>query len=430
MFMEHKLLEKAEAAMAHMLDSLEAMGRVLETEGYDFFSYDFQRIETELELQIALLKMGLEKGCLTADEIHYIKGITPIVDVLRSVRLKSNGSVDLQWEDLKTLTSSQKERFCHQVLLVENTLPQEWIRKLVVAEMVSGRHKICSQVLQDAGTILNCFGELEGGNKKESAERQIKQWTQIQTQMEHKAKLKLKAAGEAELIEWNQQGICLEGAEEKGRFSYLKGRSDLLAPKGKNDRNYARDGVHKYIESTVYIETNRGSGTGVLFHENGYLLTCAHVVNDAEEIKVLKQNADDFVMAEIVGFLEELDLAVLQMENDDGVYAQLGSLDELPAPGEDIVLLGYPFGSVVCDDVKEMNISFTRGYISSNQKRKGITRTFLDIAARGGNSGSPVVSARTGHVLGILNGCIYKKNKELTEEINFMTPIQYLTEFF
>lgn len=74
----------------------------------------------------------------------------------------------------------------------------------------------------------------------------------------------------------------------------------------------------------------------------------------------------------------------------------------------------------------QLNLSFTRGYISSIQKQNKSEKILLDISAKSGNSGSPIIDIATGKVLGILCGSILNESTNITEEINYMSPIKYL----
>ena len=72
-----------------------------------------------------------------------------------------------------------------------------------------------------------------------------------------------------------------------------------------------------------------------------------------------------------------------------------------------------------------MNISLTKGYVSSRQRKEGANIFLIDISAKAGNSGSPVIDMRTGKVAGILCGSLLNQNGTLTEEINYMRPLDY-----
>ena len=181
------------------------------------------------------------------------------------------------------------------------------------------------------------------------------------------------------------------------------------------------------METILYIETDRGSGTGFVFHPNGYAVTCAHVVKDATEIYArvgVKENAIE--KAKIISYNAELDLAIIQVEGRGHISAVLDISGRLYL-GDEISILGYPFGSKVADNVMRMSVSYTRGYISSIQTRKGQKCALLDISAKAGNSGSPVINCRSGKVVGVLSGSILGGVNN-REEVNYMIPITSLLE--
>ena len=183
----------------------------------------------------------------------------------------------------------------------------------------------------------------------------------------------------------------------------------------------------KYLETILYIETDSGSGTGFCVHPSGYAVTCAHVVEDASEIYVRVGTRQDAIeKAVVVSKNKELDLAVLHLEGSGHYSATLGLDDEIGI-GDDIIILGYPFGNRVSDDVMEMSVSFTRGYISSMQTRNGRKQALLDISAKAGNSGSPVISVASGNVVGVLSGSILG-GQQNREEVNYMIPISSLEQ--
>jgi len=183
----------------------------------------------------------------------------------------------------------------------------------------------------------------------------------------------------------------------------------------------------RYLETILYIETDRGSGTGFVIHPGGYAVTCAHVVKDATEIYArigVKENAIE--KAKIISYNAELDLAIIQIEGRRHISAVL-DIEGLLYLGDEISILGYPFGSKVADNVMRMSVSYTRGYISSIQTRNGHKCALLDISAKAGNSGSPVINCQSGKVVGVLSGSILGGVNN-REEVNYMIPITSLLE--
>ena len=163
---------------------------------------------------------------------------------------------------------------------------------------------------------------------------------------------------------------------------------------------------------------------------SGYCVTCAHVVKGRKEFFVRVATSSggfEVCKAELFAIDEEIDMAVLKLET--GKYQSCALLD-IPRRemGNDIVIMGYPFGDRVSDDIENLSLSITKGYVSSWQKKKGNDYALLDIAAKAGNSGSPVIDVNSGRVIGILCGSILQENGKITEEINYMNPISLFYE--
>lgn len=196
-----------------------------------------------------------------------------------------------------------------------------------------------------------------------------------------------------------------------------------------NGLNYVED-KDLVQKSIVYIESERGSGSGFVFNSDGYVATCAHVVVDAKKIfvKLFDENNKPVIYkAEIIKIDEKTDTAILKIKNASNLkFIELDFDRPEPHCGEEIVILGYPLGDRLTDDVIDLNISFAKGYVSSNQIKDSIKKTMLDISAKHGNSGSPIISNENGKVIGILSGSVPGQN--VADEVNFMIPICYLKE--
>lgn len=178
-----------------------------------------------------------------------------------------------------------------------------------------------------------------------------------------------------------------------------------------------------YDNAVIYIETEKASGSGFIVTPSGGAITCYHVIENSDEIfaKVHVENSDYLVKAEIIAYDKILDIALLQLEKKDYSYIYMG-IDDPLIPGTEIMILGYPFGKKMNDNIWTLNASYYKGYISSNQKINGLDITLLDISAKAGNSGSPVINLESGKVIGILCGSILG-GKDNREEINYMRPI-------
>ena len=156
----------------------------------------------------------------------------------------------------------------------------------------------------------------------------------------------------------------------------------------------------KNIPSVVSISCTlpRGgsTGTGVILSKDGYIVTNAHVVEDAIQVTVLLSDNRSFE-AIVVGADEVSDLAVLRIDAEDLIPAQFGDSSSLQV-GEAVVAIGDPLGI-------EFRGTMTDGIISAinrDMTLEGRTMTLIqtNAALNSGKSGGPLIN-RYGMVIGI-----------------------------
>lgn len=198
----------------------------------------------------------------------------------------------------------------------------------------------------------------------------------------------------------------------------------------KFDKNYCQLAL-------LHIEAEgQETGTGFLITEDGYALTCEHVVGDAKQIYATQingcgypNNTYDVGWGEVIYTNKELDIALVKMENYSYGFLPIEQNNLLPDLGEEVVVFGYPLGyEMPQSNSFGPNISFYKGYVSSNQISNENSVTFLDIDVKSGNSGSPVISTRTGKVIGIISGIKLGGRFRLNEKMPYMIPIQHFNE--
>lgn len=137
-------------------------------------------------------------------------------------------------------------------------------------------------------------------------------------------------------------------------------------------------------------------GTGVIFTEDGYIVTNHHVIEGAGNITVTLHDGEK-VVAQLIGSDKYVDLAVLKIDRN-GLYSiPLGDSDEIRV-GEQVIAIGSPLGD-------ELTGTVTAGIISAVDRQidvDGIPFTLLqtDAAVNPGNSGGPLVNME-GEVIGI-----------------------------
>lgn len=146
---------------------------------------------------------------------------------------------------------------------------------------------------------------------------------------------------------------------------------------------------------TVPPDATVKGGTGFLIDGKGYLVTNAHVVNNASTVIVQNNKGQEF-NAKIIHIDPVSDLAFIKITDEDfkplttlpyGISKSGGDL------GEPIFTLGYPRDEIV----------YGEGYMSARTGFQGDTLACqISIAANPGNSGGPVVN-KNGDVIGILS---------------------------
>jgi Do/DeqQ family serine protease len=161
----------------------------------------------------------------------------------------------------------------------------------------------------------------------------------------------------------------------------------------------------------------QSAGSGVIFDaRQGYIVTNAHVVENATEITVTLQDGRD-LKAEVVGSDEQSDIAVLKVKPEGVTLVQIGLGDSAKVEVGDFVLaIGNPFG---------LQHTVTSGIISG-LSRSGINpdgyEDFIqtDASINPGNSGGALVNLR-GELIGINTAILSRSGGNIG--IGFAIPV-------
>jgi serine protease Do len=158
----------------------------------------------------------------------------------------------------------------------------------------------------------------------------------------------------------------------------------------------------------------RGQGSGFIISNDGYILTNAHVVENADRVNVKLTDRREF-RAKVVGKDRQTDVALLKIDAKDLPTVRLGSSREANV-GEWVVAIGAPFG---------FDNSVTAGIVSAKGRSlpdsSYVPFIQTDVAVNPGNSGGPLFNL-SGEVIGI-NSQIYSRSGGF-QGISFAVPIE------
>ncbi len=145
----------------------------------------------------------------------------------------------------------------------------------------------------------------------------------------------------------------------------------------------------------------QGLGSGFVISKDGYILTAAHVVKDADNILVRLSDRRE-LEAKVVGVDERTDVALIKIEAKDLPTVRIGDSDKLEV-GEWVLAIGAPFG---------FEYSATQGIVSALGRNlpseSYVPFIQTDVAVNPGSSGGPLINAE-GEVVGI-NSQIFSRS--------------------
>lgn len=189
----------------------------------------------------------------------------------------------------------------------------------------------------------------------------------------------------------------------------------------------------KYNQFWYGAQVSSGAGSGVIISEDGYILTCAHVVSDADSVMVTDYEGNEYT-AQLVGSYEAGDIAVIKIDADGLQAATLGDSDAVKL-AETVYAVGNPGGT--------LGGSITDGIISATERTITVSldssqsygfasmnnTISLDVmqtstAVSPGNSGGGLFNS-SGELIGIVNA---KSSGESQEGIGFAIPINTAQE--
>lgn len=170
--------------------------------------------------------------------------------------------------------------------------------------------------------------------------------------------------------------------------------------------------VRSGVAEIVVERDHQALGNGSAFLVDGGFITNSHVIRPPGQIDAfcirfedldqpIRFLPDDLYKDTVVESPEsELDYAFIKLDESEfeGRYRfNLGNIEEIKV-GQKILFLGYPFGMP--------QLTAHMGYVSSIHKKQEKEIIQIDGSINGGNSGGPLLSIKTGNVVGIITRAI------------------------
>lgn len=173
-----------------------------------------------------------------------------------------------------------------------------------------------------------------------------------------------------------------------------------------------------------YRTTSAASGSGFFITGEGHILTNFHVIEGSDSITVTLYSGENYE-AELLGYDESNDIAVLKIHSSNTLPVILGDSDALRV-GDSVVAIGNPLG--------ELTFSLTSGSVSAKDREVTFAGSVpmkliqTDCAINSGNSGGALFNLY-GEVIGVTNGKYSGNSSSASiDNIGFAIPINSIRE--
>ncbi|MFI6468691.1 S1C family serine protease [Streptomyces sp. NPDC050516] len=162
--------------------------------------------------------------------------------------------------------------------------------------------------------------------------------------------------------------------------------------------------IKNVLPSVVQIEASNSLGSGIVYDDQGHIVTNAHVVGDEKSFKVTTSGSSSAVTARLVAAYPEQDLAVIKLDSvPSGLKAARFGDSAKVEMGQIVLAMGSPLG--LSSSVTQGIVSATGRTVSEGQGGGGTGATIANMvqtsaAINPGNSGGALVNLDS-EVIGI-----------------------------
>ena len=381
-------------------------------------------------IQTGLLQAAINNGHISDDEISFLSTVSQTYPgVLEYMRGKKG---ELDWKKIDELSDSEAVELCNDIYDYCSDVARVFATNY--GSIAKSRGNEAREFLNLVKFIFEVFTSCDTPSVEKCISKKAVQtlfldlWEKVEpaqkatdtkpTQVSGTGTSKTISVSEILGDIFGKKTPSARGANLSPKL--LNKDSAKMLNYAKNKRDYIQVVVMVFVETAKA----RSTGTAFLISEDGYAVTNAHVVEGAKKITARISDGvskPTYVEAKVVKSDTLHDAAIIKLAGSGYKYCEVDDSFVEPVLGEDVAIFGYPFGISMTENLDMLSISFTRGYVSSNQQLFGQRTTFLDINAYPGNSGSPVVNLATGEVIGILSGA-FKDNVRMIQ-IKYMIDL-------
>jgi serine protease Do len=180
---------------------------------------------------------------------------------------------------------------------------------------------------------------------------------------------------------------------------------------------------------TVQTSSGTGAGTGFFISDDGYIMTCYHVIDGQQAMSVTLNDGTTSYEATYVGGDEELDVAILKINATDNetFHAVTLGKSELLEVGDNVTVIGNALGSLANTTTSGIVSALNRAITMSDGTVMNLLQS--DCTINSGNSGGPMFN-QYGEVIGIVNAKYSSSAYDTSatiEGIGFAIPIDTAT---
>ncbi len=179
--------------------------------------------------------------------------------------------------------------------------------------------------------------------------------------------------------------------------------------------------IKQSIKDTFHPDVIGGAGSGVIFSQDGYIVTNNHVISNAKDIFVTVGTEE--VKGKVVAADKETDIAVIKVDRTGLPAAEFGSTKKIQV-GDLAVAIGSPFGfehTVTSGIISALNRTVSMPDEDTKEVKTYTNLIQTDAPINPGNSGGALSDVQ-GRIVGI--NTLIMSTSGVTEGVGFAIPVE------